>query len=78
MIIVAQLGLIYGLINRLIHQSGQKGMAAHELLREAEKMIIEHKPIEQKKRDELQRFGRKIGSTGPIDPLPSYLQQKVE
>lgn len=75
-VIIVQLGIIYGLVNRLMRQAGQRGMAAHELLKEAEKMIIEQKPVEQQKREQLQRFGRKIGSTGPIDPVPNYMQEQ--
>lgn len=74
LIVVAQLGLIWGLVNRLVKQAGLKSISAIDTLKEAERLILQQKPTEAP-REHLQRFGRKIGSTGPIDPLPNYSAQ---
>ena len=39
-IILAQLGVIYGLVNRLIRQSGQAGMQAREAAKAAVSAVI--------------------------------------
>ena len=76
-IVLAQMCMIYGLINRFVRQSGQSGMSAAAVLKQAEKMLIESTPKEDKKpMDHLQRMGRKIGSTGPIEQMPSYMETK--
>lgn len=69
-VVLAQLLCIYGLINRLMRQSGQRGMGATELLKQAEKLIVESTPADDKPREQLQRFGRKLGSVSVSPPLP--------
>lgn len=69
-VILAQLLCIYGLINRLMRQSGQRGMGATELLKQAEKLIVESTPAEEKPREKLPRFGRKLGSISVSPALP--------
>jgi hypothetical protein len=71
-ICLALMAMNYALVNRLMRQSGHAGMSATSLLKEAEKLIIEGDKTPQRPSERLQRMGRKIGSTGPIDPLPDY------